>query len=221
MRSCSKPMEHSGHVQFGCGLTAPASWTNFDASPTLRIQKVPVVGGALTRKGPKFPANVRYGDVVRGLPVPPESCDAVYCSHVLEHLALEDLRTGLRNVLKCLKPGGIFRFVLPDLEQQVREYVSSTAAQPSVDFVHETLLGRRTRTRGLAAFVRDFLGNSAHLWMWDYKSLKVELEQAGFVDVRRASFGDSSDPLFRDVEERSRWDDALGIECRRPATGGR
>ena len=60
-----------------------------------------------------------------------------------------------------------------------------------------------------------FFGNSLHLWMWDYKSIKYELELAGFKDIRRATFGDSADRMFDTVEEKSRWENALGIECRK------
>jgi len=45
--------------------------------------------------------------------------------------------------------------------------------------------------------------------------LKVELEKAGFKDVRRANFGDSEDRMFQLVEDPDRWKDALGIECRK------
>lgn len=31
-------------IQYGCGLSAPNDWINFDASPTLRIQKFPILG---------------------------------------------------------------------------------------------------------------------------------------------------------------------------------
>lgn len=49
--------------------------------------------------------------------------------------------------------------------------------------------------------------------MWDYKAIAAELEQAGFRDIRRAAFNDSQDVLFRDVEELSRWENCLGVEC--------
>lgn len=206
-----------GHyVQYGCGLSAPASWTNFDASPTLRIQRIPLVGRTLTRNGPAFPSNVRYGDIVKGLPVAPASCAGVYCSHVLEHLALTDLRRALVNTYGCLCPGGMFRFVLPDLEVIARVYLTSSVEQPASWFMESAHLGYRTRARGVAAFLRESLGNSRHLWMWDYRSLEVELRNAGFVAIRRASFGDSEDERFCDVEDPGRWRDCLGIECRRP-----
>jgi SAM-dependent methyltransferase len=197
-------------------LCAPEEWTNFDASPTLRVQRLPG-GKALSRLlGPTFPPNVRYGDIVKGLPVPAGSCAAVYCSHTLEHLALDDFARALANTFACLKPGGTFRLVLPDLEAMARAYVESTDPEASVRFLKETLLGVPTRERGAKGMLRPVIGNSAHLWMWDFKSMSEYLRRAGFSDVRRAQFGDSPDPMFKAVEDRARWDGQLGVECRRP-----
>ncbi|MCB0428967.1 MAG: hypothetical protein KDD54_02555 [Flavobacteriales bacterium] len=72
------------YVQYGCGLSAPEKWLNFDASPTLRIQKIPVLGQILRKKlNVVFPDNVIYGDIVKGLPIEVDSCEGVYCSHVV------------------------------------------------------------------------------------------------------------------------------------------
>jgi len=49
--------------------------------------------------------------------------------------------------------------------------------------------------------------------MWDFQSLARELEAAGFVGVRGAQFGDSPIRQFQDVEDKTRWDNCLGIEC--------
>ena len=48
------------YLQYGCGLSAPSEWYNFDASPTLRLQKLPFVGSVFKKKV-DFPKNVRYG----------------------------------------------------------------------------------------------------------------------------------------------------------------
>ena len=51
--------------------------------------------------------------------------------------------------------------------------------------------------------------------MWDFKSINQELLKAGFDDVRQASFGDSSDAIFMGVEDKIRWDNCLGLECKK------
>jgi hypothetical protein len=59
-------------------------------------------------------------------------------------------------------------------------------------------------------------GRSAHLWMWDEKSMTRELDDAGFTAIRRAQMGDNPDPQFAAVEDAGRWEKCLGMECRRP-----
>jgi len=97
-------MNNKIYVQYGCGLSAPKEWKNFDVSPTLRIQKTPIVGNLFkSRLNTVFPENVQYGDIIKGLPVKDDSVDGVYCSHTLEHLSLEDFRKALKNTYRIMK----------------------------------------------------------------------------------------------------------------------
>ena len=201
------------HVHYGCGFCAPQGWLNFDASPTLRLQKVPLVAQIAVPERRRFPENVRYGDILRGLPVPARSCRAVYCSHVLEHLSLNDFRLALTNTRALLTERGIFRLVVPDLRVAAERYVADRSGTAAVNFMNETILGTKERSRGVGGLVRAWLGNSRHLWMWDYESLSDELVKAGFTDIRPARRGDSEDPKFTDLEEEDRWLDAVGIQC--------
>jgi hypothetical protein len=206
-------MTANNYIQYGCGFSAPVEWVNFDASPTLRIEKLPLIGTLISTGNGRFPSNVRYGDIVRGLPVPPQSCRAVYCSHVLEHLALSDFRAALVNTRKILGAKGIFRLVVPDLRTAALRYTNDVSAEASIRFMSETYLGTTERKRGAMGLLRTWLGNSQHLWMWDLPSLRRELETAGFHDIRAAQFGDSEDPRFAAVENRERWEDAVGMQC--------
>ncbi len=205
----------SKYVQYGCGWSAPKSWRNFDASPTVRFERLPIVGNLYTKNSKRFPSNVEFGDIVNGLPVPNDSCNGIYCSHILEHLSLEDFRIALKNTYKILNPDGYFRLVVPDLEHSIREYLDDSSENSSLNFLKATFLGREKRNRGLKGFILDWLGNSYHLWMWDFKSISQELKNAGFVDIRRATYGDCTDPLFKDAEDEGRWVDCLGVECRK------
>jgi hypothetical protein len=205
------------YVQFGCGLCAPGSWANFDAGPAFWLQKhLPFLRSTLVKKGfPDYPRNIRYGDVINGLPIAPGSASAVYCSHVLEHLALNECRQTLQNVHRYLAPGGTFRAVLPDLEWLARTYLGSSDVEAASHFMREADLGVQSQQRGIGGGLKRLFGRSAHLWMWDYKNLAHELQAVGFTAVRRAQFGDNPDPRFRDVEHPSRWENALGVECRK------
>jgi predicted SAM-dependent methyltransferase len=211
------------YVQYGCQWCAPDSWINFDASPTLRFERFPLVGKLYTKNRNRFPDNVRYGDVVRGLPVPDESCDGVYCSHVLEHLSLEDFDKAIRETFRILKPGGIFRLVVPDLQIHAETYLEelhNNDSEANCHFMTSTCLGVEKRRRNLTHFLYDWLGNSRHLWMWDYRSLEYKLKQHGFEAIGRAQFNDCDDPAFRAVENEGRFEGACAVQATRPAGGG-
>lgn len=208
-------MSEKLYVQYGCGWSAPDGWRNFDASPTLRFERLPFLGKLYTRNAVRFPANVEYGNIVKGLPIKDQSCRGVYCSHILEHLSLEDCRTALRNTRGILQDGGTFRLVVPDLEFCVRKYLNDASSDAAPNFLRETSLGKEKRNRGLKGIMIEWLGNSQHLWMWDYRAMARELKEAGFREIRHAEFGDSADAMFKEVEDIGRWKDCLGIECRR------
>jgi hypothetical protein len=132
---------------------------------------------------------------------------------VLEHLALNEFRVALRNTYLYLKPKGVFRFVLPDLEKLADEYLNSDAVDASITFMEQSYLGRKKRASNLIEFIGDWIGHSNHLWMWDFKSVGSELENIGFQDIRRARFGDSEETHFSYVEDLGRWEGSLGVEC--------
>jgi len=208
-------MSNSQCVQYGCGWSAPLNWRNFDASLTLRFECLPLIGRLYTKNDTRFPENVEYGDIVKGLPIPDAEYQLIYCSHVLEHLSLSDFRIALQNSYRKLEKGGIFRFVLPDLEYYVKRYVNDSSADAAPSFMRGTSLGCQSRSRSLKSLLLSYLGNSQHLWMWDYKSIVEELREVGFQEIRRATFGDSIDSRFDSVEEKNRWDNCLGVECKK------
>jgi predicted SAM-dependent methyltransferase len=209
------------YVQYGCGFSVGEGWLNFDASPTLRAEKIPLFGtkiaGALSGNCESFPTSVRYGDICKGPLVPVGTADGVYASHILEHLSLSDFRKAIRNTYDMLRQGGVFRLIVPDLFERARRYVAIAQDNPQAagDFLRATMLGKEHRTRSLVAILRDLIGNSDHLWMWDEASITEELSSMGFNRIRRCSLGDSGIPVFDAVEEHSRfYDTNLNIrEC--------
>jgi SAM-dependent methyltransferase len=205
------------YLQYGCGLSAPREWINFDASLTLKWERIPIAGKVSTKNSQRFPENVKPGDIVKGLPVPPSSCSGVYASHVLEHLTLDEFHTALQHTKDLLRPGGIFRLLVPDLEWAAREYIRRLDAGDAAAnnfFLEETCLGRKRRPQGLQRIVYSSLATSAHSWMWDAPSLSHALREHGFSGVRKCSPGDSGDPMFDLVEDIRRFEHATAMEAR-------
>lgn len=177
---------------------------------------MPLVGSILTKRRVKFPDNVLYGDVCKGLPVQGGSCKAVYASHVLEHLSLNDFKKAIEETFRITKKGGIFRAVVPDLKIIAIDYVRSAekgSPTASYEFMRESLLGVETRDNSVKGRLVSCLGNSDHLWMWDEHSLSSALLDVGFSSVRAAKYGDSADLDFQSVEEKSRFERAVAIEA--------
>ena len=205
------------YLQYGSGLSCPPSFENFDASPTLRFEQIPLLGRLYTKNSARFPADTRFGDIVVGLPVPRSHFKGIYCSHVLEHLTINDFRTALRNTYSYLETGGTFRLVMPDLEHCCRSYLQDERKDASFRFLKTLYMRKETPARGLGALILERFGHDNHLWLWDYKATVHELSQVGFKSLRRASCGDSVDPVFIEAESEERWNQCLGIECQKVA----
>jgi hypothetical protein len=205
------------YVQYGCGWSAPRDWLNFDASPTLRLERLPLVGRLIMKNPEPFPSNVRAGNIVDGLPVEDRTCQGVYASHILEHLALDEFHIALDHTRRMLSDGGIFRLLVPDLDAAVREYVQQSDAgvhTANECFLDRTSLGSRSRQKGLQGAAMNFLGNSSHRWMWDAASMDEALRQHGFRMIRQCEFGDCEDSAFESVERRDRFEGAIAFEAR-------
>jgi SAM-dependent methyltransferase len=67
-------------------------------------------------------------DLRKRLPFPDAGFDAVYSSHVLEHLAPEHGEALIGEMHRVLAPGGVVRVVVPDLEGICREYLTRLEA---------------------------------------------------------------------------------------------
>jgi SAM-dependent methyltransferase len=216
-------------IHFGCGDKVGASWLNFDTSPMLKVERIPIIGGVLrllAGGGAPFPRQVLFGNIVNGPLVDEGSAVAVYASHVLEHLSLQDARSALKNTFRMLAPGGVFRLIVPDLRSRAELYLRQVQAgdpDAASNFMRFSLLGQEERPRGLVKPIRRAFSGSSHLWMWDSVSMRRELEDCGFERIRVCQFGDSKDPAFAELEDQSRFIDSTlqtpecALEAYKPA----
>jgi predicted SAM-dependent methyltransferase len=62
-------------------------------------------------------------NLIKGIPFNDNTFDLVYHSHVLEHFTKKAGQDFINECLRVLKPGGIIRIAVPDLERIVTEYL--------------------------------------------------------------------------------------------------
>ncbi len=77
-------------------------------------------------------------NLLNGIPFPDSTFDFVYHSHVLEHFSKSDGRKFLKECFRVLKPGGVLRVVIPDLEVIAKLYLKlldDGVADPSDDVI--------------------------------------------------------------------------------------
>jgi predicted SAM-dependent methyltransferase len=93
------------YLNLGCGSRFHADWTNINFVSTNEI--------------------VMAHDLSQGIPFPDASFDVVYHSHVLEHFSQSAAASFIKECYRVLRPQGILRVVVPDLEQITRTYLHS------------------------------------------------------------------------------------------------
>ena len=98
--------ESKKYLNVGCGGSFSAEWNNVDCYVD--------------------PANVKdvlYYDIREPLPYPDNSFDAVYCSHLIEHLTPKKGGELVAEIHRVLARSGICRIVCPDLEDTCNQYL--------------------------------------------------------------------------------------------------
>lgn len=141
------------YVNLGCGARYHPEWTNFDIVP----------------QGP----GVIQADLSQGIPLSKGTADVVYHSAVLEHIRREHVVPFLRECHRVLKPGGVIRIAVPDLEGICRLYLEKlqaargggAAAAPDYDWMLLELLDQCVRERSggdmMQFFRRPVLANES------------------------------------------------------------
>lgn len=170
------------YLNLGCGTVFRASpqWVNMDVAPVDR-------------------SFVRQYQLLMGIPFADASFAAVYHSHFLEHFPREQVPAFLRECFRVLRPGGILRVVVPDLEGILRSYLAvldsaragEAGAEDRLSWMQVELLDQLTRQysgglmasawrqadESLASFIRSRVGNELESIKRDPQSAPLRLPE--------------------------------------------
>ena len=93
------------YLNMGCGSRFHPEWTNVNFTSTSD--------------------RVLAHNLTQGIPFPDASFDVVYHSHLLEHFPKAEAESFLSECCRVLRPQGVLRIVVPDLEQIARSYLTA------------------------------------------------------------------------------------------------
>jgi SAM-dependent methyltransferase len=174
-------------LNWGCGPHTPFAWVNSDIEAGTGIDVV--------------------ADIRKGLPFPDDHFDYIVSIHVLPELGYRELDPALKELRRVLKPGGVLRLSLPDLDLAINAYRSK-----DVDYF---LIGD-DEVRSLAGkMIVQLLwyGRSRSMFTWEFT--KELLERTGYRDVVRSAHAQSSSGLLGITELDNRPLESLFVEARK------
>jgi SAM-dependent methyltransferase len=111
-----------------------------------------------------FSRDVSQANLLGRLPLPDNSAELVYSSHFLEHIPRDLVKHFLGECLRLLKPGGVLRLAVPDLENLCRSYLShrDRGEHAQADFVVIELLDQCVRRDPGGELLRYFQALKLH-----------------------------------------------------------
>lgn len=172
-------------LNWGCGGAGEAGWINSDL-----------------KAGPRVDIS---SDIRDGLPLEPDSIDYAVSIHALQEIPYPDLVPVLGELRRVLKPDGVLRLGLPDLELAIRAYRDADRSYFVVPDEEAESLGAKlvtqvvwygySRTPFTFGFAREVLG------------------RAGFRSITRCGFRQTASPYPKIVELDNRERETLFVEA--------
>ena len=211
-------------LNIGCGMTVTHGWHNYDNSLSVRLAGLPAVlrtglttARLISHEQAGFIAfcrthDVRYCNAARRIPHADASVDAIYSSHMLEHLSCADAAGFLGEAYRVLKPGSVIRIAVPDLKLAVDNYLADGEADKLMEYLLVSAPPIDTVAQKLKLLA---MGYRHHQWMYDGASLCKLLAEHGFKDAAIQPPGVTmiGDPGALDLHERS--DVSVYVEARK------
>ena len=198
-------MEKQIKINFGSSYNTVEGWINVDNSLRhIIVSKIPYLPrtlfhlGLLTKsmylahKKKQF-KTVVFGDARKKLKFKENSVDFIYSSHMIEHFYPKEAFNFLKECYRILRPGGILRLAVPDLEKSSKKYLEDIKknknSKPAKEF-NEIIYASSKKTR------------FGHHWMFDFLLIKDFLHNVGFKDIRKCGYQTGNCPDLDKIENR-------------------
>lgn len=138
-------------------------------------------------------------DLWHSLPFNEGECDTIVAIHLIEHLNYTEAYSLLKECYRVLCPGGVIRLATPDLKLFCQKYIDYDK-----EFFYQLNQdgGERFVGKTLADKLMFVVTGQGHRHLYDFDSLSNLLRKAGFRNVERREFLQSSIPEIRLIDNR-------------------
>jgi len=209
-------------LNLGCGHNAVDGWDNYDRSPMMIMRKLPLLRTVLLKAKVlhaehmnTWPENIIRRDLSKPLPYADATAEAVYSSHMLEHLYLDDARALLAECFRVLRPGGIIRLAVPDGEQWAKDLLAAGEDPGGVaGLKFQEMLRAHPNAKPMGRRKVAFVaGSNWHKWQPTRGLVRQMFADTGFVDFKELPFRTGESPDLDKVELR---EDSMFFEAKKP-----
>jgi len=172
-------------LNWGCGEAGEPGWINSDL-----------------KEGPGVDISC---DITQGLPLDSDSIDYAVSIHALPELHISQIVPTLGELRRVLKPGGVLRLGLPDLEKGVAAYARG-------DREYFLVPDEDARSIGAKLIVQlVWYGYSRTLFVRDF--VEEQLLDAGFREVAHVRYRETRSPWPEIIELDNREAESLFVEA--------
>ena len=198
-------------LNLGCGTSAVSGWVNIDRSPGMLLDRVRPLKRLLRKANvlseahmAEWPLGISRIDVRKGLPYPDGAVDAIYSSHMLEHIYLNEAKVLLSEAFRVLRPGGVIRLALPDAERLVRSFLEDVDRDPAQSALrfNAGLWTYPSERPAAPARLAAIFGANVHRWQPTEGLTRSMLQEAGFQEIERRNYREGLLPDLERVEHR-------------------
>ena len=175
----------SRRLNWGCGEHPEPGWINSDI-----------------KDGPGIDLSC---DIREGLPLEADTIDYAVSIHALPEIPYTDIVGALRELRRVLKPGGVLRLALPDLDKGIQAYLSEDEDYFLIPDEDAKAIGSKFIVQMI------WYGYSRTLFTYDFTA--ELLRKAGFTHVTRSDFRTTASRFPEIVELDSREKESLYVEA--------
>ena len=131
-------------------------------------------------------------DLLNDIPLPDNSVDAIYSSHLLEHLSYKELIRTLSDWFRLLKPQGKILICVPDATHYLEAFFDPSKLEKFIPSFYAPAFNYHSPL-DYVNYIAYMDGNHKHLF--DQANLHAILKAVGYVHVKDREFDPSLDRM--------------------------